>query len=108
MPARTHVDLTKLREERSDEDQITGLVAGTPAADAQASPRAVRVVAVPISQVLPDRFQTASSFPLNLNRPSLPAGATASLQPIPYWWPPTEIQLCGSRWMNCSCWANRS
>ena len=68
MPTRQHVDLSKLRSERSDEDQITGLVAGTPTADTQAPPRAVRVVAVPISQVLPDRFQTRVILPPELKQ----------------------------------------
>ena len=69
MPTRQHVDLSKLRSERSDEDQINGLVAaGTPAADTQAPPRAVRVVAVPISQVLPDRFQTRVILPPELKQ----------------------------------------
>jgi hypothetical protein len=68
MPQRQHVDLSKLREERSGEDQITGLVAGTPAAEGQASQRAVRVVAVPISQVLPDRFQTRVILPPELKQ----------------------------------------
>ena len=68
MPTRQHVDLSKLRSERSDEDQITGLVAGTPSADTQAPPRAVRVVAVPISQVLPDRFQTRVILPPELKQ----------------------------------------
>ena len=57
MPQRQHVDLSKLRSDRSEEDQIGGLVTGTPAAEGQTSPRAVRVVAVPISQVLPDPHQ---------------------------------------------------
>jgi len=68
MPTRQHVDLSKLRSERSDEDQITGLVVGTPDADTQAPPRAVRVVAVPISQVLPDRFQTRVILPPELKQ----------------------------------------
>jgi hypothetical protein len=68
MPKRSQVDLSKLRSEPSDGDQITGLVAGTPATDGQASPRAVRVVAVPISQVLPDRFQTRVILPPELKQ----------------------------------------
>ena len=63
MPKRSQVDLSKLRSEQSEEDQITGLVVGIPAADGQALQRAVRVVGVPISQVLPDRFQTRVILP---------------------------------------------
>ena len=68
MPNRQHVDLSKLRSEQSDGDQITGLVAGTSAADGQASQRAVRVVAVPLSQILPDRFQTRVILPPELKQ----------------------------------------
>ena len=52
MPKRSQVDLSKLRSEQSEGDQITGLVTGVSAADGQASQRAIRVVAVPISQIL--------------------------------------------------------
>ena len=68
MPQRQHVDLSKLRSDRSEEDQIGGLVTGAPAAESQAAPRAVRVVAVPISQVLPDRFQTRVILPPELKQ----------------------------------------
>lgn len=68
MPNRPHVDLSKLRSERSEDDQISGLVLGTPVTEGQAPPRAVRVVAVPISQVLPDRFQTRVILPPELKQ----------------------------------------
>jgi len=63
MPNRPHVDLSKLRSDRSEGDQITGLVANASGADNQAPQRAVRVVAIPISQILPDRFQTRAILP---------------------------------------------
>ena len=68
MPQRQHVDLSKLRSDQTEEDQISGLVPGVPATDVQASQRAVRVVAVPLSQVLPDRFQTRVILPPELKQ----------------------------------------
>jgi hypothetical protein len=68
MPKRSQVDLSKLRSEQSEGDQITGLVTGVSAADGQASQRAMRVVAVPLSQILPDRFQTRVILPPELKQ----------------------------------------
>jgi hypothetical protein len=64
MPQRQHVDLSKLRSEQEEGDQITGLVGRTTAAEEMApEQRAVRVVAVPLSQILPDRFQARVILP---------------------------------------------
>jgi hypothetical protein len=69
MPQRQHVDLSKLRSEQEEEDQITGLVRGTTAPEGQVPAlRATRVVAIPLSQVLPDRFQTRVILPPELKR----------------------------------------
>ena len=61
MRARQHADLSNLRSEQSDDDQITGLVAGIPAADTQALGQFVWRCS--ISQVLPDRFQSRYPAP---------------------------------------------
>jgi hypothetical protein len=68
MPQRQHVDLSKLRSNQTEEDQITGLIPGAPASGDQASQRAVRVVAVPLLQILPDRFQTRVILPPELKQ----------------------------------------
>jgi len=66
MPKRTvHKDLSRLGQ--SEEAQITGLMAAEkPAAEAAA--RSARLVAIPLSQILPDRFQTRVILPPELKQ----------------------------------------
>ena len=66
MPKRTvNKDLSRLGQ--NEEAQITGLVAAErPAAEAAARPS--RVVAIPLSQILPDRFQTRVVLPPELKQ----------------------------------------
>ena len=62
MPKRTPKDLTQLRQ--TEEPQVNGLLPGVPAKEA--SQRPARVVSVPLSQVLPDRYQARVILPPEL------------------------------------------
>jgi len=66
MPQRQHVDLTKLRSNQDEGDQLAGLIPASQEATPAAAQRAVRVVAVPLSQILPDRFQARVILPPEL------------------------------------------
>lgn len=54
MPQRTHKDLSQLAQ--TGETQVTGLLELVK--DQEATYRTTRVVHIPLSQVLPDRFQS--------------------------------------------------
>lgn len=62
MPKRTHKDLNQLRQ--AEEPQVNGLLPSTPAKEQ--SQRSARVVSVPLSQVLPDRYQARVILPPEL------------------------------------------
>lgn len=62
MPKRTHKDLKQLRQ--AEEPQVNGLLPSTPAKEQ--SQRPARVVSVPLSQVLPDRYQARVILPPDL------------------------------------------
>lgn len=62
MPKRTPKDLTQLRQ--NEEPQVNGLLPSTPAKEQ--SQRPARVVSVPLSQVLPDRYQARVILPPEL------------------------------------------
>lgn len=62
MPKRTHKDLNQLRQ--NEEPQVNGLLLSTPTKEA--SQRPARVVSVPLSQVLPDRYQARVILPPEL------------------------------------------
>jgi hypothetical protein len=59
MPQRTHKDLSQLTQ--TEETQVTGLLESVK--DQAQTPRATRVVHIPLSQILPDRFQSRVILP---------------------------------------------
>ncbi len=62
MPKRTPKDLNQLRQ--AEEPQVNGLLSGTTAKET--SQRPARVVSIPLSQVLPDRYQSRVILPPEL------------------------------------------
>lgn len=62
MPKRTPKDLSQLRQ--NEEAQVNGLLAGAPASEAFLRP--ARVVSIPLSQILPDRYQSRVILPPEL------------------------------------------
>ena len=59
MPQRTHKDLSQITQ--TEETQVGGLL--EPIRESEPSHRATRVVSIPLSQVLPDRFQSRVILP---------------------------------------------
>ena len=59
MPKRTHKDLSQLAQ--TGETQVTGLL--EPVKEQESTHRTTRVVYIPLSQVLPDRFQSRVILP---------------------------------------------
>lgn len=65
MPKRTHKDLSQLTQ--TEETQVSGLL--EPAKEPESTHRATRVVSIPLSQVLPDRFQSRVILPPEIKGP---------------------------------------